>query len=154
MVMGRVEVKPGPLLALLALLLLCLLMIARGGGGDQAAETKEYPQKPARRVKNPHSYSYTLNPGSSVCGEGRVDLLVLVASALKHGDRRTAVRKTWGAPNQGVKVLFLLGGQKEGKEDMLLENDIQKEWKNFRDLVRERKTCFLKMISKRSGRIS
>ena len=38
---------------------------------------------------------------------------------------------------QGVKVLFLLGGQKEGKEDMLLENEIQKEWKHFRDLVRE-----------------
>ena len=38
---------------------------------------------------------------------------------------------------QGVKVLFLLGGQKEGKEDMLLENEIQKEWKHFKDLVRE-----------------
>ena len=38
---------------------------------------------------------------------------------------------------QGVKVLFLLGGQKEGKEDMLLEKEIQKEWKHFRDLVRE-----------------
>ena len=38
---------------------------------------------------------------------------------------------------QGVKVLFLLGGQKEGKEDMLLENQIQKEWKHSRDLVRE-----------------
>ena len=107
MVMGRVEVKPGPLLAILALLLLYLLMIARGGGGDQAADTKENPQKPARTVKNPHSYSYTLNPGSSVCGEGRVDLLVLVASALKHGDRRSAVRKTWGAPNQ-VYLIHLI----------------------------------------------
>ena len=105
--MGRVEVKPGPLLAILALLLLYLLMIARGGGGDQAADTKENSQKPARTVKNPHSYSYTLNPGSSVCGEGRVDLLVLVASALKHGDRRTAVRKTWGAPNQ-VYLIHLI----------------------------------------------
>ena len=38
---------------------------------------------------------------------------------------------------QGVKVLFLLGGQKEGKEDMLLEKEIQKEWKHSRDLVRE-----------------
>ena len=36
-----------------------------------------------------------------------------------------------------MKVLFLLGGQKEGKEDMLLEQEIQKEWKQFRDLVRE-----------------
>ena len=33
--------------------------------------------------------------------------------------------------------MFLLGGQKEGKEDMLLEEEIQKEWKDFRDLVRE-----------------
>ena len=96
MVMGRVEVKPGPLLAILGLLLLYLLMIARGGGD----KTGENPQKQAQTVKNPHSYSYTLNPGSSVCGESRVDLLVLVASALKHGDRRNAVRKTWGAPNQ------------------------------------------------------
>ena len=39
--------------------------------------------------------------------------------------------------HQGVKVLFLLGGQKEGKEDMLLEKEIQKEWKASRDLVRE-----------------
>ena len=38
---------------------------------------------------------------------------------------------------QDVKVLFLLGGQKEGKEDILLEEEIQKEWKDFRDLVRE-----------------
>ena len=38
---------------------------------------------------------------------------------------------------QGVKVLFLLGGQKEGKEDMLLEKEIQKEWKHSRDLIRE-----------------
>jgi len=135
--MGRVEVKPGPLLAVLGLLLLYLLMIARGGGDQTAADKRENPQKQARTVKNPHSYSYTLNPGSSVCGEGRVDLLVLVASALKHGDRRSAVRKTWGASNQDVKVLFLLGGQKEGKEDMLLEEEIQKEWKDFRDLVRE-----------------
>ena len=33
--------------------------------------------------------------------------------------------------------MFLLGGQKEGKEDMLLEKEIQKEWEDFRDLVRE-----------------
>ena len=98
--MGRVEVKPGPLLAVLGLLLLYLLMIARGGGDQTAADKRNNPQKQARTVKNPHSYSYTLNPGSSVCGEGRVDLLVLVASALKHGDRRSAVRKTWGASNQ------------------------------------------------------
>ena len=98
--MGRVEVKPGPLLAILGLLLLYLLMIARGGGDQTAADKRENAQKQARTVKNPHSYSYTLNPGSSVCGDGRVDLLVLVASALKHGDRRSAVRKTWGAPNQ------------------------------------------------------
>ena len=38
---------------------------------------------------------------------------------------------------QDAKVLFLLGGQKEGKEDILLEEEIQKEWKDFRDLVRE-----------------
>ena len=92
--------KPGPLLAVLGLLLLYLLMIARGGGDQTAADKRENPQKQARTVKNPHSYSYTLNPGSSVCGDGRVDLLVLVTSALKHRDRRSAVRKTWGAPNQ------------------------------------------------------
>jgi len=135
MVMGRVEVKPGPLLVIFLLLLLYLLLIARGGG--EQTDKKQNPVKQTGTVKNPHPYSYTLNPGSSVCGEGRVDLLVLVASALKHGDRRSAVRKTWGASDQGVKVLFLLGGQKEGKEDMLLEKEIQKEWKHSRDLVRE-----------------
>ena len=36
-----------------------------------------------------------------------------------------------------MKVLFLLGGQKEGKEDVFLEKEIQKEWKDSRDLVRE-----------------
>ena len=107
MVMGRVEVKPGPLLAILGLLLLYLLLIARGGG-DQTDKKQKNPVKQTGTVKNPHPYSYTLNPGSSVCGEGRVDLLVLVASALKHGDRRSAVRKTWGASNQVDSLIFLL----------------------------------------------
>merc|ERR1711997_156208 len=112
------------------------MLVARGGG-EQTTDKKQNPLNQAKRVKNPHPYFYTLNPGSSVCGDDKVDLLVLVASALKHEDRRSAVRRTWGASNQGVKVLFLLGGQKEGKEDMLLEKEIQKEWKQFRDLVRE-----------------
>ena len=105
MVMGRVEVKPGPLLAILGLLLLYLLMIARGGGEE--VDKKKIPLKHDKTVKNPHPYSYTLNPGSSVCGDGNVDLLVLVASALKHGERRTAVRKTWGAKNKVIDWFFL-----------------------------------------------
>ena len=96
MVMGKVEVKPGPLLAILGLLLLYLLLVARGGGEEE--EKKNFLMK----ARNPHPYSYTLNPGSSVCGDESVDLLVLVASALKHADRRSAVRKTWGANNQVV----------------------------------------------------
>ena len=105
--MGRVEVKPGPLLAILLLLLLYLMLVARGGG-EQTTDKKQNPLKQAKTVKNPHPYSYTLNPGSSVCGDSKVDLLVLVASALKHGDRRSAVRKTWGASNEVDSLIYLL----------------------------------------------
>jgi len=132
--MGKVEVKPGPLIAILGLLLLYLLLVARGGGEEE--EKKTFLKK-ANTARNPHPYSYTLNPGSSVCGDESVDLLVLVASALKHADRRSAVRKTWGANNQAVKVVFLLGAQKAGSEDQHLESEIQKEWKYSRDLVRK-----------------
>ena len=103
MVMGKVEVKPGPLIAILGLLLLYLLLVARGGGEEE--EKKTFLKK-ANTARNPHPYSYTLNPGSSVCGDESVDLLVLVASALKHADRRSAVRKTWGANNQVIAWIF------------------------------------------------
>ena len=43
MVMGKVEVKPGPLLAILGLLLLYLLLVAQGGGGGRGEE--DFPQE-------------------------------------------------------------------------------------------------------------
>ena len=41
----------------------------------------------------PHSYRYIHNPGPAVCGtDQEVDLLVMVASALGHQDRRDTIR--------------------------------------------------------------
>ena len=44
---------------------------------------------------NPHKFGYILNE-PELCGESEaVDLLIMVASAVKHRDNRDAIRATW-----------------------------------------------------------
>ena len=74
-------------------------------------------------------FRYLRNP-RHLCPPGEeVDLLLLVASALAHGDRRDAIRRTWGHPRglsqRRAKLLFLLGrGDPEdaGSTDILQED--------------------------------
>merc|ERR1719273_297800 len=65
-----------------------------------------------RKYKNPHDYKYLSNPGSSVCGQSPVSLLVLVTSGLQHGERRRAIRESWGSSRvqqeRDVRLVFLL----------------------------------------------
>jgi hypothetical protein len=42
--------------------------------------------------RNPHVYHYIFNPEEKICGEQPVSLLILVASAIHHRDRREAIR--------------------------------------------------------------
>lgn len=130
----RVEARPGPLLALLGLPLLYLLVVARGGREREAVSVWE--EAPGHH-RNPHPYSLLLDPGRGVCGEERVELLVLVASALHHRERRRAVRETWGQGRHGVRLVFLLGRQAEGKVEQVLEEELGEEWEDYGDMVRE-----------------
>ena len=76
MLMGRVEARPVPLVVV-GLLLLYLLVAARGGGKEEVeVHHKEEQREEEVHQKNPHPYTFTLNPGASVCGEERVDILV------------------------------------------------------------------------------
>jgi hypothetical protein len=43
-------------------------------------------------LRNPHAYKYIFNPKEQICGEEAVNLLILVASAISHMDRRLAIR--------------------------------------------------------------
>jgi len=92
------------------------------------------------QYKYPHDYRYLVNPGSRVCGDQSVQLLILVSSALPHKQSRQAIRRTWGSPEQrktyGVKVVFLLG-RLSGSLDRQLEDDLERETRAYGDIVRE-----------------
>lgn len=141
------EARPGPLLAVLLLIVVYILVMARGGGGDGGAEGgergergEEHPLIAEDKLehRNPHPYRYTLNPGQDVCPLGeQVEVLVLVASGLGHWERRRAVRETWGRRQQGVRLLFLLGSQREDMVEEGIEQEIGEEWEQYGDIVRE-----------------
>jgi len=88
----------------------------------------------------PHSYRYIHNPGPAVCGADReVDLLVMVASALGHQDRRDAIRNTWGSKqdllSKNFKLVFLLGTTKDPEPE--LQNLLDEEASLHADIVQE-----------------
>ena len=82
-----------------------------------------------QKVINPHDYSY-LHDCAHICkGAGPVDLLVMVASAVSHFSRRSAIRETWGS-SQGTsklrsKVIFLLGKAKDRREQAQVDTESQ-----------------------------
>lgn len=87
--------------------------------------------------KNPHNYPYLANPRDTVC-EGDVDLLILVASARKHSDRREAIRDTWGSSQLlQTKVVFILGTSKVGGSELELDRQIKEEVDTYNDLIQE-----------------
>lgn len=145
---GKIEVRQGPLLLISGLVLIYIYLLKQGRGTDvDIVENEKYWQKSSlwledsKEHKNPHKFDYLVNPEGSICGEQthKVDLLVLVASALKHSDRRLAIRETWGDKIKldkiNVKILFLLGTT--ASQDDELESQLNTENENYSDLVRE-----------------
>lgn len=102
-----------------------------GGGGDHWADSPLW-REDVRRHLNPHRYAQLRNPRHLCPAPDRraeVSLLVLVASAVAHSDRRDAIRRSWGHPRRladgHAALLFLLGrGDPEdaGSRDILQED--------------------------------
>jgi len=138
---GKIQVKPGPVVWLGVMVLVYLVMVYRGWlrGKEKEVENawEESPiwQEDLKNHKNPHSFSYLLNPTDTICGQEEVDLLILVTSSLTHSDRRLAIRETWGRQQDKVKMLFLLGNT--ATHDEALEDEIKTENENYNDILRE-----------------
>ena len=90
---------------------------------------------------NPHRFGMLIN-NARICtendgidGGGKVDLLMMVTSAVKHVDRRNAIRQTWGNVDlmrrYNVKLIFLLG---QGRDQ---QSQIQSENQLYRDIIQE-----------------
>ena len=67
-----------------------------------------------------------------MCGDDQVPLLVLVTSGLQHGERRRAIRETWG---RQTRLVFLLGTTQTVQPG--LEEELETESHQFGDIVRE-----------------
>jgi len=142
--------------AALLLLLLAVTIVAyiawkwSGGGSMEKGSDqngKHWESSPLwaednRPQLNPHKFRYILNE-PEYCGVGEVvNLLILVASAVRHRDNRDAIRATWGASEHlrkyNAKVVFLLGqgeeSQTEVMEESKMHNDIVQE--DFKDTYR------------------
>merc|ERR1719431_910061 len=102
------------------LLTLYLLLLWRGRSSRET------------NTRNPHDYKYLTNPGASVCGQDPVSLLVLVTSALQHGERRRAIRETWASQ---TRLVFLLGTTSTLQPG--LEQELASEIEQYGDIVRE-----------------
>ena len=82
-----------------------------------------------------------------MCGEGGqggpVSLLVLVTSGLQHGDRRRAIRQTWGSGQDqrrhAMRLVFLLGTSHPAQASLetSLETRLTEEAEHHGDIVRE-----------------
>ena len=89
---------------------------------------------------NPHRFGMLIN-NARICTEndgidgGKVDLLMMVTSAVKHVDRRNAIRQTWGNVDlmrrYNAKLIFLLG---QGRDQ---QSQIQSENQLYRDIIQE-----------------
>ncbi len=75
---------------------------------------------------NPHRHGILIN-NPNLCGANeQVLLLILVASAIPHKDRRNAIRETWASNLEqfSAKVVFLLGQGRDQQTKIHAENDI------------------------------
>lgn len=91
-------------------------------------------------VVNAHGFSYLAN-NPDACGSptapraAAVDLLIAVCSATAHRDRRDAIRRTWGSPENlarfDARLVFLLGQGPDSQSSVALESS------QFGDIVQE-----------------
>ncbi len=82
---------------------------------------------------NPHRFGILTNNPQFCQKDEQVDLLIMVASAVDHQNRRDAIRETWARDLKkfNFKLLFLLGQgrdkQSKIQEENSLHNDILQE---------------------------
>ena len=96
-----------------------------------------------KQFADPHEYKYLINPEDACSDKDilnerkRVTVLILVASATPHVQKREAIRRTWirGAKvhNISLRALFLLGVPKYRN----LQTVINAEAKMYNDIVQE-----------------
>ena len=92
---------------------------------------------------NPHKFGMLIN-NPKICDiNEKIDLLIMVASAVKHEDRRNAIRQTWASNlnSFSAKLVFLLG---QGRDR---QSQIQSENTAYRDIIQEDfEVCYPKLI--------
>ena len=86
---------------------------------------------------NPHKFGYLINQ-PELCNtvppampDTEITLLVMVASAAGHLERRNAIRQTWAFSLSKVKVIFLLGQGHDQQTKIQSESDI------YQDIIQE-----------------
>ena len=86
---------------------------------------------------NPHKFGYLINQ-PELCNtvppampDTEITLLVMVASAAGHLERRNAIRQTWAFSLTKVKVIFLLGQGHDQQTKIQSESDI------YQDIIQE-----------------
>ena len=82
---------------------------------------------------NPHKFGMLIN-NPKICDiNENIDLLIMVASAVKHEDRRNAIRQTWASSlnSYNAKLVFLLGQGRDQQSQILSENT------SYRDIIQE-----------------
>jgi len=93
------------------------------------------------RLRFAHDYAYHLNPGQAVCGPEHhpCNLLILVASAVGHRERRDAIRATWGRSADldsfNAKLVFLLGTP--AVSELSVKTSLEDEFNMHNDIVQE-----------------
>ena len=92
---------------------------------------------------NPHKFGYLINqpelcntpspspPPPPAMPDTEITLLVMVASAAGHLERRNAIRQTWAFSLTKVKVIFLLGQGHDQQTKIQSESDI------YQDIIQE-----------------
>ena len=82
---------------------------------------------------NPHRFGILMNNPRLCEKDEKVDLLIMVASAVDHQSRRDAIRETWASSLEKLnsKVIFLLG---QGRDK---QSKIQDESTLYKDIVQE-----------------
>ena len=129
----------------LVLLLICLYSAFRFFGSNEESDPVLEKDEPSwwalsplwvedqRPHINPHKFGLLINQPDICHGHDSLNLLILVASAVPHFERRNAIRQTWASDleSHDAKVVFLLG---QGHDQ---QTKIQSEALYFKDIIQE-----------------
>src|SRR6218665_949706 len=106
---------------------------------DELTPLERYYVRPneTSSILNPHAFEVLIDPGSRVCSDSHIYLLVYVHSAPHHADRRRVIRNTWGNATQfdlPIRVVFVMGlpvGNDSSDEHLVAESE------RYQDIIQE-----------------